>query len=314
MLVSFEKWHGARNDFLVIWTSKIQSSYLVDSLRRQSNRLCRKDGAGIGADGIIVCSHDPGRPAFPEEAIIINSDGSLAANCGNGLRCAAMSTRLRNDSLNQNDDNSLSIRVASQEYWFDYLDSSRIEDPCAIMTVDCLKMGEEVQRFSETRNVVSEIASSLKSVKISLDSWSLCEVGNAHLVLFIDSPPTNDCLLLAGQFSSAPPFSDGINIHLAHAKAAREDTREQTRRVWNADTEEQIEVLVWERGVGPTPACGSGACAIAAAYLDTGFCSRQSWVPIVMPGGSLYVRQTDQDGPLQLAGPAAQVFTGQIDL
>ena len=90
MFVEFEKWHGCRNDFVVIWHSESDGDVVLDSLKRQAVGICDRR-AGIGADGILVLSVKKRSDITPERLTIINSDGSLAQNCGNGLRVAALS-------------------------------------------------------------------------------------------------------------------------------------------------------------------------------------------------------------------------------
>src|SRR5690606_29206086 len=89
--ISFEKWHGCRNDFIVLRMRQTSADEVLPSLVKAAPRLCSRDGSGIGADGILVLHEGPGDPLRPVELSIVNSDGSLARNCGNGLRCAGAS-------------------------------------------------------------------------------------------------------------------------------------------------------------------------------------------------------------------------------
>ncbi len=85
MLIPFEKWQACKNDFVLIWSEK-SDPYLELALKNQCKNLCSKDGSGIGADGILYLSG----PSSEVSLRIYNSDGSEAAHCGNGLRCAAL--------------------------------------------------------------------------------------------------------------------------------------------------------------------------------------------------------------------------------
>ena len=91
MIVDFEKWHGCRNDFLVIWSTHNEANYLLGSLQRQASALCSRKGEGVGADGLLILLTESRADLKPDKLVIINADGSLASNCGNGLRCAALS-------------------------------------------------------------------------------------------------------------------------------------------------------------------------------------------------------------------------------
>jgi diaminopimelate epimerase len=77
---------------------------------------------------------------------------------------------------------------------------------------------------------------------------------------------------------------------------------------------EVYQAFVWERGAGETMACGSGACAIGALALSTGLVEREDWIAVDMPGGRLYVRHEQEDGPVLLAGPGAFVYSGKLAL
>ena len=90
MKIKFEKWHGCRNDFILIWLGPNQE-ITYDAIIRKTPFLCSKLGDGIGADGMIILHH-LGEEHNPDRISIINSDGSIAQTCGNGIRCAALAT------------------------------------------------------------------------------------------------------------------------------------------------------------------------------------------------------------------------------
>ena len=80
MLVPFEKWHGCKNDFIVVWLEP-QAKEVFQSLQKRASQICARDGAGVGADGILVLHQDSRNDLQPATMTIINKDGSLAANC-----------------------------------------------------------------------------------------------------------------------------------------------------------------------------------------------------------------------------------------
>lgn len=116
------------------------------------------------------------------------------------------------------------------------------------------------------------------------------DVGNPHLVIFTSDLTTIDLDTLALSLQS----SEGINIEIAQVKSSS-----------------HIKVKVWERGVGITPSCGSGACAVAAVSLKLGLMEKAP-VFIEMEGGLLEVAWTEGE-PLLLTGPASYCFEGIID-
>ena len=71
-------------------------------------------------------------------------------------------------------------------------------------------------------------------------------------------------------------------------------------------------MLVWERGVGPTAACGSGACSIGKFIFSQGFTEEESWLEVSMPGGNLYTKSEEEE--MLLAGKCQKVFSGSIEI
>ena len=99
MILKFEKWHGAKNDFILTWLLG-DDDVIFDSLVRQAPTLCARDGSGVAADGLLVMHISDREQVFADRLSIINSDGSLAETCGNGIRCAALSTLKRHRYFN----------------------------------------------------------------------------------------------------------------------------------------------------------------------------------------------------------------------
>jgi diaminopimelate epimerase len=117
------------------------------------------------------------------------------------------------------------------------------------------------------------------------------DVGNPHLVIFTENSENIDFQRLA--YSLQPP--QGINVELAHVLSPN-----------------KIQVQVWERGVGITPACGSGACAVGILGIKLGLVS-SSPVYIKMEGGDLEIKWEEGSPPL-LTGPAEFCFKGMLTL
>ena len=106
MQLSFEKWQACKNDFILIWPDH-PDSYLELAIRNQARNLCAKDGGGIAADGILYVNGSAEEP----ELVIINSDGSEAKHCGNGIRCVAMAALQRIQSKQKNLPVGLNIKL-----------------------------------------------------------------------------------------------------------------------------------------------------------------------------------------------------------
>jgi diaminopimelate epimerase len=118
-------------------------------------------------------------------------------------------------------------------------------------------------------------------------------VGNPHLVFFVDDAEAVDLARLGPEIEGDPLFPNRINVNVASI------------------TEKGIDLRVWERGAGLTRACGTGACATAVAAISRGLA--KSPVEVRLPGGTLTIAWTRGE-PIRMAGPAVHVFTGEIDL
>ena len=122
-------------------------------------------------------------------------------------------------------------------------------------------------------------------------------VGNPHCVLFTHEPPPTGAELAAWgrALGHHPAFPDGINVEFAQAHQAPPG----------------LAVTVWERGSGATLACGTGACAVAAAAVLTGRCPRGAPILVQLPGGTLEVC-VQRDDTVLLTGDAAATFSGTV--
>ena len=267
--ISFEKWQAARNDFIVVALLAEHLRISMKQLLRYFVRLCVRDGTGIGADGIIVvCEYQQQVMVW-----IINADGSLAKNCGNGLRCAARYYFLRHAEARQ-----VAISVGNRKML------------CARIQLDgyeliATNMGQalvdrQLSWFGELEQLAGNVATEL-DLQLQVHA---CELGNRHAVFF----STAEHLQALGEKMQA--FADGINVHCVWESSGYHEARS------------------YERGVGITPACGSGAGAIAALLARQQPTSE--WQRISMLGGLLFARKVADE--IIVAGKAEHVYSGSV--
>ena len=107
---------------------------------------------------------------------------------------------------------------------------------------------------------------------------------------------------------------DGINVHIANSYDIQDGDLQKARRDIGEPIGELLKVFPWERGVGATQACGTGACAVGVVALESGLIERSDWIGIDMPGGRLYVKQANAGDEVILAGPTAFVFSGSLEI
>jgi diaminopimelate epimerase len=316
MLVEFEKWHGCGNDFIVMHLDRRQH-LLLESIIRNAVRICRRDGTGIGADGLLLLTDSVNRSEQgPYGLTIVNSDGSIAQNCGNGIRCVGASlAMLASEDLRGVDHiEGFDLIVGDRELFVRSMMPIKHAEQIA-STLFFANMGRPELRREDASQMLDSIRQIIGrySLKLDIESVAVCDLGNTHLVLFCRrSDGFHDAIRTIGPLLQQTKYWNGVNVHLASAESI-EPAAIASKGI-SVNPEDGYRVSVWERGAGPTQACGSGACAVAVCAMTDGLIDRQYWLPIAMPGGLLYVRQSDEDQDVELAGPAEFVFRGSIDV
>lgn len=238
-----------------------------------SRRLCDRH-FGIGADGVLVVLPEPGAAG---RMVVHNADGSIAEMCGNGLRCVvkhvAESEAERPSSLAIA--TGAGVLRCEVEWSHGQVDRVTVDMGPAKLEDEVLPPGPFVRQPIE----------GLVGTAVSM--------GNPHLVL-LDTPPL-EAPRLGAALEHHPSFPNRTNVEFVEARA-----------------EGGLRVVVWERGVGITLACGTGACAtVAAAALD-GRVPFDAWVPVELPGGVLEIRVTNDLSKVLLRGPVRFVFSGTL--
>lgn len=316
MELEFEKWHGNKNDFILTWFPHDQLSF--DSLKRQAAALCLRDGSGIGADGLLVLHTKTSRDLMPFQLSIINSDGSIAQTCGNGIRCAALSILQRHQQADTKVDlpDGFELQLESSRVqcrFLGALHAARSQQlPLVAVEMGLPTIDEANPDYAAVKAFLAARAQSLSMPLLNTD-WSLVTVSNRHLI-FQTEQASRDLLRRVGPILQDSPLWDGINVHLVAPRALSDQDRRISAQILGSPLEELYQVFVWERGAGETQACGSGAVAIGAAAFASGLSDRKHWLGIDMPGGRLYVKQKSPDDPMTLAGPGQMVFRGRFTI
>lgn len=227
---------------------------------------------GIGADGIIILEPLPVKGADFAWSYY-NSDGSQAEMCGNGMRCFAK---------------YVYERGFTDEVSFTVLTNAGIIKP----SIDA--------DGSVTVDMGIPILPSLPRKEIKINSktfeYTYIEIGNPHCVIFLDNEVSDSLFFEVGpKIEKAQSFPNGINVEFA-----------------NVLNRSQIKCRVWERGAGPTLACGTGACAVLLAASIKNLTDDKA--VIYLPGGPLNIKWDRQLGHVYLNGTAMFVYTGQFAL
>jgi len=315
MDIEFEKWHACYNNFILVWSSKNNAKYLLGSLQRQASKLCSTSGDGVSADGNLFLTVENYSDTIPTELVIINRDGSLAKNCGNGLRCAASSVYRRIQKYEKEYDlpEFLELTVEKHTFICQYLEYKNTQKlPYTVIDMGNAILDEENSWHENALVEVKKIFLDLKE-EISDDDISTCYLQNKHIVVLHEKANFSMLEALGSRLQKSSNW-DGINVHLACEISYENLSDLEKQKIKHNTPKEFYQIWIWERGVGPTKACGSGACSVGAKILSTGLSPRDEWLGIKSSGGVVMVKQGSANLGVQLQGDAELVFTGKIDI
>ncbi|WP_159642387.1 diaminopimelate epimerase [Sphingorhabdus sp. 109] len=258
----FHKMHGLGNDFVIIDARETEMNLSSAIATAIADRR-----SGIGCDQLIVL-----RPSSVADVRmqIFNADGSEVEACGNASRCVAKLIG----------------------------DETRIETAGGIITGHATEDGAIVDmgkpRF-EWQSIPLAYAMDTLSMPVGwedLQNPATVNVGNPHVIFFVDDSDGVELERLGPMIEVDPLFPDKVNVNIAHI------------------ADGIIHLRVWERGVGLTRACGTGACATAVAAIRRGMVN--SPVQVNLPGGSLTISWQEGEH-IQMQGPTTYVFSGEAD-
>ncbi|MFT5258459.1 MAG: diaminopimelate epimerase [Saprospiraceae bacterium] len=274
MNIPFTKMHGLGNDFMVVDNRQQIMPLDAGTLGELANRK-----TGIGFDQLLLVENaDSDSAAFKYR--IYNADGGEVNQCGNGARCFASFVT----------ENEL---IDSNEFWVE------TNAGCIFLTVlenSQVRVNMGIPTFSPA---TIPLARAERQARYSLDfqsqtvSFMAAEIGNPHAVFEL-GPVSSAPVEALGKFvQTLPLFPERVNAGFMQLLSTTE-----------------IDLRVFERGVGETLACGSGACAaVATAILENRLGSS---VKVNLLGGSLTIDYAGEGEPIFLTGPTATVFSGEL--
>lgn len=275
MIVEFTKMHGLGNDFVVI--DAIRQRLFLDpvSIRRLADRHF-----GLGFDQLLVVE-PPEDPSADFKYRIFNADGSEVEQCGNGARCFARFVY----------ENQLTyktkIRVETK--------SGMIEPELGANGWVRVNMGapkvlpEQIPFIAEQAQSVYPLQ--LRELEIKVD---VVNMGNPHAVIIVDDVLQANVAVIGAQVEAHERFPERVNVGFM--------------QIIN---EKKVRLRVYERGVGETLACGTGACAAVVSGIRRGLLDNQ--VEVELAGGVLHVYWQEDDA-VWMTGPTAKIYEGRFDL
>ena len=203
MFLDFEKWHGCRNDFIVTWISDLDGDIVLGSLKRQATALCDRR-SGIGADGLLILKTKKRDDLTPYAVTIVNSDGSIAQNCGNGLRCAALAVLKRHKE--KGDPQALLEAVVLEVEGAAKI--CRFLRPSGKWPLVAVEMGVPIVNAAVPWATAARDAVG----KLVKGDVGVCDIGNPHIVISTEAASRALALTIGPALQDAGPW-DGINVH-----------------------------------------------------------------------------------------------------
>ncbi len=262
---------------------------IVADLRGRTDKVTASAAIALNADPTtafdqIMAVHDPRSEGTDNFVEILNSDGSPAQACGNGMRCVVQ---------------ALSAETGKKDFRFEtiagLLTAQEHEDGTITVDMGIPRFGwDEVplaEEFADTSRVELQIGPIDNPV---LHSPSVMSMGNPHAIFWIkDDPWSYELERFGPLLENHPLFPERANITIARV-----------------DSETALTIRTWERGAGLTRACGSAACSAAVSAARTGRTERK--VTVTVPGGPLQI-EWGADNHVLMTGPADWEFSGTLD-
>ncbi|MGH8563641.1 MAG: diaminopimelate epimerase [Gammaproteobacteria bacterium] len=276
MQVAFTKMHGLGNDFVLLDGLARAIDLDAAKVRRLADRRL-----GVGCDQVLLLEPTE-LDGVAARYRVFNADGIEVGHCGNGARCVARYLKDRRHTRH---------------------DPIVIEALAGLIRLDCREDGsvrvdmglprllpDEVPVLASAPAELYEIP--LGTGKVRVAALSL---GNPHAVLRVDAVATAPVAELGPAIATHALFPQGANVGFMEVLDAG-----------------RIHLRVFERGVGETPACGTGACAAVVAGRCQGLLGPA--VDVGLPGGHLWIEWASQGQPIYMSGPATHAFDGHIEL
>lgn len=284
-MLKFSKYHGCGNNFVIVKEGELLE-YLGlsngENLEKKeyptfAQQVCDIN-TGIGADGLIIVREEP-----ELEMVFYNMDGSRAPMCGNGIRCFAYfcqeeGIRRESSYVVKTLAGDMVVEVTCREPFMARIDMGKpIFDPAAIAVKSDRDdfIGQQLQIADGSRWTVNSLF-----------------MGTVHTVVFVDDYESFDIEYVGKELCEHPTYTEKTNVNFV--KVLDENT---------------VEMDTYERGVGMTLACGTGACATAVVANMQGLC--KSPTKVILKLGSLNIELKD-DGSVFMEGPSVKIAEGTL--
>jgi diaminopimelate epimerase len=281
-VLQFSKYQGLGNDFLLLDGRDLEDGDGAFGLDAEAvRRLCDRR-FGVGGDGVILAL--PPRQGGELRMRIFNADGSEPEMCGNGIRCLA---RFLADS-----DGDEPGRIWQVETL-----AGRIVPELRADGTIRVDMGPPLLEPAAVPTTLPLGPAGLPQGELEVEGHTFAVaaagMGNPHVVIPVEDVEAVQLERFGAALERHPAFPARTNVHFVQVLSP-----------------EHLVMRVWERGAGPTLACGTGACATLVACHRLGLC--QSRARLDLPGGPLWIEWAGDGASVFMSGPAEAVFDGVV--
>lgn len=271
----FSKWQGTGNDYIIV----ARNALAFEMTPSRTAAICDRH-FGIGSDGILVWS---GTESSGFSLVIYNPDGSIAEMCGNGIRMLARYLVDRGYATEP----VLAVKTGAG-----MIAPSVADDLQVRVKMGVAKFGGGGIVGYPAVDAESEAVRKILSACGSEFEFTFVDMGNPHCVIEVDDLEDIDLARLGADIENNEIFPGRTNVEFMKVLGPSE-----------------VAMRVWERGVGETNACGTGACAVAATAFRT--CGVMSPITVHLPGGDLLV-EVDLKMNVVMTGPAEEIYSGTM--
>ena len=276
-MIRFSKYHGCGNNFVIIKEEEILNATDAAGYPDFAVKVCDVN-TGVGADGMIVVRE---KPAL--EMVFYNCDGSRAPMCGNGIRCFAHFCREEGIAAGE----SYPVKTLAG----DMIVNITCEEPFRVK----INMGkplfspDDIKVDFNGENFLDRHLSLGDGIDIGINSLFM---GTIHTVVFVESFDDIDVPKVGEEICNHPVFKEKTNVNFV--KVIDDKT---------------LEMKTYERGVGMTLACGTGACASVVVAGMKGLCGKKA--DVVLKLGRLGI-EVAEDGNVYMEGPSVKILDGTL--
>lgn len=280
MKLEFTKMQATGNDYIYI--DCFHNDIDVDNIKPHIKFLCDRN-FGIGSDGVIFIMHSTQAEA---KMLMFNKDGSEAWMCGNGIRSVAK--YLYDNRIVQKKEFTIETKSGIKNIAL-HLENGEINNISVDMGYPSFNP-HTVPVITEKSFFLNEI------IEVDKEEYktTCLSMGNPHAVVFTKYINNLKLQKIGPSFECHYLFPEKTNVEFVEKL-----------------DDKKIRMRIWERGVGETLSCGSGACASVAAGVISGKLRKNTPIEVIQKGGILQVEYNDQEGII-LTGPAKKVYDGKI--